>query len=84
MPSEANRFEVAGISTIRVISIFSRRTMSAGVPPTVGFYAKLAVLQSVIQAGHMVLAVFVVLFALIGAWVLGDALRANGWRFPGI
>lgn len=24
------------------------------------------------------------LFALIGAWVLVDALRANGWRLPGI
>jgi NADH-quinone oxidoreductase subunit N len=40
----------------------------AGVPPTVGFYAKLAVLQSVIQAGHMVLAVFAVMFSLIGAF----------------
>ncbi len=40
----------------------------AGVPPTVGFYAKLAVLQAVINAGYVWLAVIAVLFALIGAF----------------
>ncbi|MBM3358089.1 MAG: NADH-quinone oxidoreductase subunit NuoN [Betaproteobacteria bacterium] len=40
----------------------------AGVPPTVGFYAKLAVLQAVIGAGFVWLAVVAVLFALIGAF----------------
>jgi NADH-quinone oxidoreductase subunit N len=40
----------------------------AGIPPTVGFYAKLAVLQSVIAAGHVWLAVVAVLFSLIGAF----------------
>ena len=40
----------------------------AGVPPTVGFYAKLAVLQAVISAGLIWLAVFAVLFSLIGAY----------------
>ena len=40
----------------------------AGVPPTVGFYAKLAVLQAVISAGYLWLAVVAVLFSLIGAY----------------
>ena len=43
----------------------------AGVPPTVGFYAKLAVLQSIVttnQTGYIVLAVFAVLASLIGAF----------------
>ncbi|HSB49203.1 MAG TPA: NADH-quinone oxidoreductase subunit NuoN [Burkholderiales bacterium] len=40
----------------------------AGVPPTVGFYAKLAVLQAVISAGLVWLAVVAVLFSLIGAY----------------
>ncbi|MGO3740793.1 NADH-quinone oxidoreductase subunit NuoN [Kerstersia sp.] len=40
----------------------------AGIPPLVGFYAKLAVLQAVVQAGHLWLAVVAVLFSLIGAF----------------
>jgi len=40
----------------------------AGVPPTVGFYAKLAVLQAVLGAGHVWLAVVAVLFALVGTF----------------
>ncbi|MGQ0524708.1 MAG: NADH-quinone oxidoreductase subunit NuoN [Betaproteobacteria bacterium] len=40
----------------------------AGVPPTVGFYAKLSVLQAVVNAGYVWLAVVAVLFALIGAF----------------
>ena len=40
----------------------------AGVPPTVGFYAKLAVLQAVIGAGYVWLAVVAVLFSLVGAF----------------
>ncbi|HEX9193746.1 MAG TPA: NADH-quinone oxidoreductase subunit NuoN [Burkholderiales bacterium] len=40
----------------------------AGVPPTVGFYAKLSVLQAVIGAGHLWLAVVAVMFALVGAF----------------
>src|SRR6185369_3352219 len=39
-----------------------------GVPPTVGFYAKLAVLQAVVNAGYVWLAVVAVLFSLIGAF----------------
>lgn len=39
-----------------------------GIPPMVGFYAKLAVLQVLVQAGHVWLAVVAVLFSLIGAF----------------
>jgi NADH-quinone oxidoreductase subunit N len=40
----------------------------AGVPPTVGFYAKFSVLNSVVEAGHIWLAVVAVIFSLIGAF----------------
>ncbi|KPK20612.1 MAG: NADH-quinone oxidoreductase subunit NuoN [Betaproteobacteria bacterium] len=40
----------------------------AGIPPTVGFYAKFAVLQAVVDAGFVWLAVVAVLFSLIGAF----------------
>jgi len=40
----------------------------AGVPPTFGFYAKLMVIQSVISAGMIWLAVVAVLLAVIGAF----------------
>ena len=40
----------------------------AGIPPTVGIYAKLSVLQAVISAGYIWLAVVAVLFSLIGAF----------------
>ncbi|OZI38294.1 NADH-quinone oxidoreductase subunit N [Bordetella genomosp. 10] len=39
-----------------------------GLPPTVGFYAKLAVLQPLVQAGHVTIAVIAVMFSLIGAF----------------
>ncbi len=40
----------------------------AGIPPTVGFYSKLAVLQVLIESGHIWLAVAAVMFSLIGAF----------------
>lgn len=40
----------------------------AGVPPTVGFYAKFAVLNAAVGAGYWPLAVVAVLFSLIGAF----------------
>lgn len=39
-----------------------------GIPPTVGFYAKLAVLQAVLSTGQVWLAVVSVLLSLIGAF----------------
>lgn len=40
----------------------------AGIPPFVGFYAKLSVLQALIGAGWLWLALIAVLFSLIGAY----------------
>jgi NADH-quinone oxidoreductase subunit N len=40
----------------------------AGIPPTVGFYAKLVVLDAVIKAGQVWLAVYAVLLSLVGAF----------------
>ncbi len=54
----------AGVMAICLLSL-------AGIPPLVGFYAKLAVLQALVASGqtfHMVIAVFAVLMSLIGAF----------------
>lgn len=40
----------------------------AGIPPLIGFYAKLAVFQAVLEAGYVWLVVVAVVFALIGAF----------------
>ncbi len=40
----------------------------AGVPPTVGFYAKFSVLSAAVNAGYTPLAIIAVLFSLIGAF----------------
>ncbi|SFL22681.1 NADH dehydrogenase subunit N [Nitrosomonas aestuarii] len=40
----------------------------AGIPPMVGFYAKFAVLQAVVNAGFIWLAIAAVIFSLIGAF----------------
>jgi NADH-quinone oxidoreductase subunit N len=43
----------------------------AGVPPLVGFYAKLSVLQALLEVGggvYLVLAIYAVLMSLIGAF----------------
>lgn len=40
----------------------------AGVPPTVGFFAKLGLLQALVQAHYVWLAVLALIFAIIGAY----------------
>jgi NADH-quinone oxidoreductase subunit N len=40
----------------------------AGIPPTLGFYAKFSVLQAALEAGYLWLVVFAVLMAVIGAF----------------
>lgn len=40
----------------------------AGVPPTVGFFAKLGLLEALVQAHYVWLAVLTLIFALIGAY----------------
>jgi NADH-quinone oxidoreductase subunit N len=52
------------LALIMMLLMFSM----AGVPPTVGFYAKLSVLSAAVNTGHIVLAVIAVLFSLIGAF----------------
>jgi NADH-quinone oxidoreductase subunit N len=54
----------AGIMAVCLFSL-------AGIPPMIGFYAKLAVLQALIATGgtlHLALAVFAVMMSLIGAF----------------
>jgi NADH-quinone oxidoreductase subunit N len=40
----------------------------AGIPPTLGFYAKFTVLQAAVQAGFVWIVVFAVLMAVVGAF----------------
>ncbi len=47
----------------------------AGVPPLVGFYAKLAILQAVVQAGFVWLAVLAVIMSVIGAFYYLRAVK---------
>jgi NADH-quinone oxidoreductase subunit N len=49
---------------LMLITMFSM----AGVPPTLGFYAKFTVLQAALQAGFLWAVVFAVLMAAIGAF----------------
>jgi len=52
------------LAFMMLITMFSM----AGVPPTIGFYAKFTVLQAALQAGHIWAVVFAVLMAVIGAF----------------
>lgn len=52
---------LAGVLLVLMFSL-------AGIPPLVGFYAKLMVLQAVVQSGMVWLAVLAVMFSLIGAF----------------
>ena len=52
------------LAFIMLILMFSM----AGIPPTVGFFAKLAILQAVVSVGLVWLAVIAVLFSVVGAF----------------
>jgi NADH-quinone oxidoreductase subunit N len=54
----------------------------AGIPPTVGFYAKLAVLQSVLATGQVWLAVVSVMLSLIGAFYYLRVIKAMYFDDP--
>lgn len=53
-----------------------------GIPPTVGFYAKLAVLQAVLGTGQIWLAVLSVLLSLIGAFYYLRVVKAMYFEEP--
>jgi NADH-quinone oxidoreductase subunit N len=40
----------------------------AGIPPMIGFYAKLSILQEVMASSHILIATILVIFAVIGAY----------------
>jgi NADH-quinone oxidoreductase subunit N len=40
----------------------------AGIPPVLGFYAKLAVLEAAVSAGYTWLAIYAVIFSIVGAF----------------
>jgi NADH-quinone oxidoreductase subunit N len=52
------------LAGVLLVSMFSL----TGIPPMAGFYAKLAVLQALVGAGHIAAAVAAVMFSLIGAF----------------
>lgn len=52
------------LAGVLLLSMFSL----TGIPPMAGFYAKLAVLQALVGAGHIAIAVVAVMFSLIGAF----------------
>src|SRR5690606_29854957 len=52
---------LAGVLLILMFSL-------TGIPPTAGFVAKLTVLEAVIDAGHVWLAVYAVMMSLVGAF----------------
>jgi NADH-quinone oxidoreductase subunit N len=54
----------------------------AGVPPMVGFYAKLAVLQAVFAAGHVTVTVYAVMMSLIGAFYYLRVVKAMYFEAP--
>ncbi|WP_435105607.1 NADH-quinone oxidoreductase subunit NuoN [Arhodomonas sp. AD133] len=61
-----------GMALVMLLVMFSM----TGVPGTVGFYAKWAVLKAVVDAGHVWLAVVAVLFAVISAFYYLRVLKA--------
>src|SRR3978361_1490780 len=57
----------------------------AGIPPTVGFYAKLAVLQSLVStnvAGYIWLAVAAVVLSLLGAYYYLRVVKVMSFDGP--
>jgi NADH-quinone oxidoreductase subunit N len=76
------------LAALMAILMFSM----AGLPPFVGFYAKLAILQSLVGAGYVWLAVVAVMFSLIGAFfylrivkvLYFDAPKADAPIYPAI
>jgi NADH-quinone oxidoreductase subunit N len=53
-----------------------------GIPPTVGFYAKLAVLQALLSAGFIAVAVIAIIFSAIGAYYYLRVVRLMYFEAP--
>lgn len=66
------------LALILLLSMFSL----AGIPPLAGFYAKLSVLQAVIGAGHITIAVIAVLMSLVGAYYYIRVVKAAYFDEP--
>ena len=69
---------VAGVMTVFMFSL-------AGLPPMVGFFAKLAVIQALVTTGvtfNIVLAVVAVLFSLIGAFYYLRVIKVMWFDAP--
>jgi NADH dehydrogenase subunit N (EC 1.6.5.3) len=62
----------SGVALVVLLLMFSM----TGIPGTIGFYAKWLVLQSLIEAGLVWLAVVAVVFAVIGAFYYLRVLKA--------
>jgi NADH-quinone oxidoreductase subunit N len=65
---------------VLLMSMFSL----AGLPPLVGFDAKLLVLQALLQSGHLWLAVYAVLFSLIGAFYYLRVIKVMYFDEPAV
>ena len=69
---------VAGVMTVFMFSL-------AGLPPMVGFFAKLAVIQALVSTGstpYLVLAVVAVVFSLIGAFYYLRVIKVMWFDAP--
>ncbi|MGB7483102.1 MAG: NADH-quinone oxidoreductase subunit NuoN [Castellaniella sp.] len=66
------------LAGVLMLSMFSL----AGIPPLSGFYAKLVVLQAVVGAGHVWLAVLAVMCSLIGAFYYLRVVKAAYFDEP--
>lgn len=56
----------------------------AGIPPMVGFYAKLSVIQAMIQTGYLWPSVFIVVMSVIGAFYYLRAIKMMYFDKPAI
>ena len=59
------------LATVMMLALISL----AGVPPLVGFYAKLSVLKAVISAGYLWLAIIAVFMSVVGAFYYLRAIK---------
>src|SRR3546814_15037195 len=66
------------LAAMLLLSMFSL----TGIPPMAGFYAKLAVLQALVGAGHVAIAVVAVLFSLIGAFYYLRVVKLAYFAWP--